>query len=177
MHNFWSNWGRPLGFLAVLLGIAFAIGAFVVAPAIHRGSDTYIPPGVANLKVGVLKLVDPDGREFEVPVRIVDTEDARERGLRDVGPLAMKTMVLYSTFKTPRNPTTSSTRGVRAPIAVAVFDDQGALREILHADMTMKSISVSIRHRGILFAKETLFDLFGVGPGTVLPQNALRWLK
>lgn len=106
MHDFWSDLGRPRGFLAVLFGIA--IGTFVVAPAIHGGSDAYIPSDVASLKVGVLKLVDPGGREFEVPVQIVDIEGARERVLRGVGPLAMKTMVFYYAFKTPPNPTSYS---------------------------------------------------------------------
>lgn len=175
--NTWRDWARPLLLLAALLAVAFVLGAFVVAPSLARRSDTHIPRAVANLKVGVLTVVNADGQSFRVPVRVADTPEVRLAGLRHVGPKAMKTMLILYTFQKVQTAGKYSTDGIRSPIEVAIFDENRNLVEIRLVETSESFVRVTTRHRWLIMARKGLFQLFELGVGAKLPPNPLRWLK
>ncbi len=164
----WSTRLKQLLGGLVLLGIAFLIGLYWVAPNLARAADSYLPRAIAELPAGAIRLTNPDGSVSLLPVRLAGTADARRFGLRDAGPRALTTLFLLYTH--PREVTRHSypMEGIRAPLELAVIDSAGAVLEVRRVEPGAPPVVIAVRHRWVLAAKAGLFAHYGVTVESVL---------
>jgi len=156
-----------LGGLA-LLGVAFLIGLYWVAPNLARAADSYLPRVITELPAGAIRLVNPDGSVALLPVRLAETADARRFGLREAGPRALSTLFLLHTH--PREVTrhTYPMEGIRAPLELAVIDLAGTVIEVRRVEPGAPPVTITVRHRWVLAAQAGLFAHYGIAAESVL---------
>jgi len=156
-----------LGGLA-LLGVAFLIGLYWVAPNLARAADSYLPHMITELPAGAIRLTNPDGSIALLPVRLAGTAEARRFGLRDAGPMALSTLFLLHTH--PREVTrhTYPMQGIRAPLELAVIDPAGTVVEVRRVEPGTPSVAITVRHRWVLAAKAGLFAHYGIAVESAL---------
>jgi|GEM_PF-3534267 len=167
-------WIGPIALLVTLLTVALLLNVLVVAPAMRRNSDTYIPDHIASLKAGLLTIHKTDGESFELPVRILDDAVTRALGPTDIGPLAMKTMILFYSFRRVQAPATYSMAGLREAVSVAVFDENGILVHVYSVEPSQVEVHVESSHRALLVTRENLFEFLHIDLGAAIGQDALR---
>ncbi len=84
-----------------------------------------------TLPNGTIQLLNSEGKEIPMTIKIADTADARRNAFKNVS----KTVVNESTLFIPYSSTTNlriSVDKVKIPLDIAFFDEDGALISILH---------------------------------------------
>jgi len=158
----WSTRLKQLLVGLILLGVAFLIGLYWVAPNLARAADSYLPRTITELPAGAIRLTNPDGSISRLPVRLAETADARRFGLRDAGPRALSTLFLLYTH--PREVTRHSypMERIRAPLELAVFDSAGTVVEFRRVEPGAPPVVFTVRHRWVLAAKAGSFAHYGI---------------
>ncbi len=171
----WEGRVKPALIILVIAAIAYAIGAFWMAPRTAAQGSTYVPAAFSALPLGSVMLVHEDGTGALLPVRVADTSTAREVGFRGVGESALdNTFVLYALTRETTNRASYVVDGIRAPIAFAAIGADGTVLSVTQAQLATTRVSIPDRHQWLLAATPATLERFGVGVGSTIDQSAIR---
>lgn len=171
----WNERIKPALIVLVVAAIAYAVGAFVMAPRTALQQPTHLPTAFAALPTGSVHFVHADGTSALLPVRIADTVQARGAGFKDVGEQALDNVFLL--YALPRETTARTsyvTEGFRAPVEFAAIDASGTVVSITAAPVSATRASIAERHQWLLAAKAGKLERFGVAVGSQLDPERIR---
>jgi len=158
-----------------LVGIGFIVGLYIIAPMFNKASEGYIPSAVLEMPAGTVRITNPDGAKITLPVRIADTRDAREQGLRNVGEEALETTyLLYDQERESTYGEDYNMNGVSAPLSLAVVDVNGEVVAIKMAEVGQESVDVDEDHRWVLAVKKGMLDQLGIQVASTLNPESIH---
>ena len=171
----WNQRVKPTLIVLVIAALAYAIGAFYMAPRTAATQPTYLPVTFAALPTGSVLLTNPDGTGALLPVRIADTTAARSAGFRGVGDQALvNAFLLYPLARETTTRTSYSVEGARAPIEFAAIDATGTVVAIETGALGATRVSVAERHQWLIAATAGTLERFGVTVGSTLDPERMQ---
>lgn len=169
----WGQRAKLALISAILIGIGFVVGAYMVAPTMAKGQEGYLPTIVSQMPVKVIQLTNPDGSTTLLPVRIAGTTAARNAGLREVGSSALDNLLLLYVHTRAVSQFYYQVDGIRAPLELAIIDADGKGVAIEKAALGASVLRVSAPHSWALAAKNGLLSQLGIEIGSVLNVDVI----
>jgi uncharacterized membrane protein (UPF0127 family) len=171
----WDTRVKPALIVLVIAAIAYAIGAFWMAPRTAAQGPAFVPSSFTALPLGSVLLTHPDGVAALLPVRIADTSPARETGFRGVGADALdNTFLLYVLTRETTNRASYVVDGIRTPIAFAAIDASGTVVSVTEAPVGGTRVSIADKHQWLIASRPTTLERFGVTVGATIDPAGIR---
>jgi uncharacterized membrane protein (UPF0127 family) len=171
----WDERVKPALIVLVIAAVAYAIGAFWMAPRTAAQGPAFVPATFTAMPLGAVLLTQADGLGALLPVRIADTSAAREAGFKGVGADALdNTFLLYALTRETTNRASYVVDGIRTPIAFAAIDAQGNVVSVTEATLGTTRVSIADKHQWLLASKPATLERFGVTVGASIDPAGIR---
>jgi uncharacterized membrane protein (UPF0127 family) len=171
----WDQRVKPALITLAIAAVAYAVGTYMMAPRIAANQASYLPAAFAALPAGAVLVTHADGSAALLPVRVADTADSRNAGLKGVGAEALtSTLLLYSLTRETTNRQTYMTDGIRGALEYAAIDATGTVVSITPAAVGGDRVSIAERHQWLIAAKAGTLGRLGVAVGSTIDPKAVQ---
>jgi uncharacterized membrane protein (UPF0127 family) len=171
----WDERVKPALIVLVIAAVAYAIGAYFMAPRTAAQGPAYVPTTFTALPLGSVVLTVEDGMAALLPVRIADTSAAREAGFRGVGVDALdNNFLLYSLARETTNRASYVVDGIKAPVSFAAIDSAGSVVSVTEATPGTTRVSIADKHQWLIAGKPSTLERFGVTVGATIDPATIR---
>lgn len=120
---------------------------------------------IEKLPSGTIQIVNSEGKNVTVAIKIADTADARRNGFARVSETVVNNNVLFMPYRTPIT-TSISVNKVKVPLDIAFFRNDGTLIQVIQSrvgDFTYRPEGE--RYLYVMKAQRGFFQRNNIRPG------------